>query len=269
MSTAEARKEPAEILIGTSGFSYQDWKGPFYPEKLPAREMLGYYAESFPVVEINSTYYAIPRPENMARMVDKTGGKIEFSVKAHQDLTHHRERSPAAIAPFLEALQPMKQGGVLGCVLLQFPYSFRFNPQNLEYVARLKGAFGDIPVVAEFRNRWWVQDKTFDFLRNNGIGFCCVDEPALEGLPPATAEATSSTGYIRFHGRDRKHWWAHEKAEQRYDYEYSDAELREWLVRIEVLRWIVRKLYIFFNNHPRGQAVGNARTMTRLVREIS
>lgn len=266
MIPTEIEEKEAKILIGTSGFSYKDWEGPFYPEKLSDKQMLSYYATFFPTVEINSTYYAIPKPENMEIMVGKTGGELEFVVKAHQDITHSREKVEGALPLFKESLKPLQNHNVLGCVLLQFPYSFHHSNKNQDYLAFLKERMKEIPLVAEFRNKYWVQDKTFDFLRKLEIGYCCVDEPELPGLPPPTAVATSSIGYIRFHGRNKEKWWKHEKAEERYDYEYTEAELREWLDKIKALKAIVKKLYIFFNNHPRGQAVRNAQKMISLLK---
>lgn len=167
----------SKILIGTSGFSYQDWKGPFYPEKLPAREMLPFYATAFSTVEINSSYYAIPKKENMEAMFQKTEGKMDFVVKANQDITHHREKMGKTVTPFLEALRPFQDHEVLACVLLQFPFSFHHNPNNQDYIAQVKNRLPNIPLVVEFRNRSWIQDQTFDFLRKNDIGYCCVDLP--------------------------------------------------------------------------------------------
>ena len=255
-----------KILIGTSGFSYQDWKGPFYPEKLPAREMLPFYSTVFSAVEINSTYYAIPLPQNMEAMIQKTEGKMDFVVKANQEMTHHREKMEKSVPPFLEALRPLQDHKVLGCVLLQFPFSFHHNPNNQDYLTQLKDRLANIPLVVEFRNRDWIKDQTFDFLRKNGIGYCCVDEPDLPGLPPPIVEATSSIAYVRFHGRNKTKWWKHEKAEERYDYEYSEEELKEWVTKIKKLSQQVEKLYAFFNNHPGGKAPRNAQMMMKLLK---
>lgn len=259
----------SNILIGTSGFSYKDWKGPFYPGQLPDRDMLAYYAVSFAAVEINSTYYALPRPENMEAMARKADGQLEFVVKAHRDMTHSREKVEEALPLFKKGLKPFQDRRVLGAVLLQFPYSFEHNARNRDYLAMLKDRLDAVPVVAEFRNRWWVTDRTFEFLRSRGIGYCCVDEPQLRGLPPPTAVATSPTGYIRFHGRNKEKWWNHENSRDRYDYEYTEEELKEWLPKIRGLLGLVLKLYIFFNNHPGGQAVRNAKTMHSLIQSLS
>jgi len=123
----------------------------------------------------------------------------------------------------------------------------------------------DVPLVAEFRNEWWIKDKTFEFLREHGIGYCCVDEPDLPRLPPPVVMATSPIGYVRFHGRNKAKWFNHQKMEERYNYEYSEDELRDWAVRMKILIPVVKKLFVFFNNHPRGQAVRNAIAMIKLL----
>ena len=265
MNITENAPSSGKILIGTSGFSYPDWKGPFYPDKIPNREMLAYYAASFSTVEINSTYYAIPRPQNMEIMAEKAAGKLDFVVKAHQDLTHKRDKMAESLPHFKSALQPLQAHKVLGCVLLQFPFSFHHNLQNRDYIATLRERMEGIPLVAEFRNKWWVQDKTFEYLKKIEIGYCCVDEPQLSGLPPPVVSATSPIGYVRFHGRNKEKWWNHERTDERYDYEYQEDELKEWVVKIKDLALQVIKLYVFFNNHPRGQAVRNAQLLKSML----
>jgi len=138
MSDEETEISEPKILVGTSGFSYKDWKGYFYPQKIKDAQMLPFYANYFPVVEINSTYYGIPDPRNMEAMVNKTEGKMEFVVKANQDITHNREKVEDALPAFKEALKPLQDHNVLGGVLLQFPYSFMHNQPNRDYIAMLK-----------------------------------------------------------------------------------------------------------------------------------
>ncbi len=264
MSVETDVKEP-KILIGTSGFSYKDWKGHFYPEKISDRDMLRHYAQTFDTVEINSSYYAIPQAKNMEAMFNKTEGNLEFVVKAHQDITHNRVKADVALPAFKEGLKPLQDHNVLGCVLLQFPFSFHHNQSNKDYMAMLKDRMESIPVVAEFRNKSWINDNTFEFLRKLGMGYCCVDEPDLPNLPPPIAVATSPIGYVRFHGRNKEKWWKHEKAEERYDYLYTEDELKDWAVRIKTLLPMVKKIFVFFNNHPRGQAAVNALAMIGLL----
>jgi uncharacterized protein YecE (DUF72 family) len=204
------------MRIGTSGFSYDDWIGSVYPDGLPAREQLSFYATLFSTVEINVTYYRIPATNTVTGWVRKTPDDFLFAIKAYGELTHQRESH--GFAGFVEAIRPIAESGKLGCVLAQFPYSFHPTEENADYLRRLRAGFGDLPVVVEFRNAGWVKDETFDLLRSENLGYCCVDEPRLKGLLPPIAVATSAVAYVRFHGRNYAKWYAHEEAWERYNY---------------------------------------------------
>lgn len=249
--------------IGTSGFSYDDWVGPVYPEGLPAREHLQFYAELFPTVELNVTYYRVPAPSTVAGWARKTPDDFLFSVKAYGELTHKRE-SPD-FAGFAAALGPLVEAGKLACVLAQFPYSFHPTAANLDYLRRLRAGLGELPVVVELRNAGWVVDETFEFLRAENLGYCCVDEPRLKGLMPPVAVATSDVAYVRFHGRNYAKWYAHEEAWERYNYTYSESELAEWVPKLEKLDAEAPLTLIYFNNHFQGQATKGARDLSQLL----
>ncbi len=149
------------IKVGTSGFSYPEWRGPFYPDGLPQQRMLEFYAGHFPAVEINSTYYHIPPPRNMAAMAKRAEGRLEFAVKAHQDMTHSREKVDDALPAFREAIQPLREAGALGCILLQFPFSFKATGENADFLRRIAGELTPDPLVVEFRHRSWTTEETF------------------------------------------------------------------------------------------------------------
>jgi len=253
------------IKIGTSGFSYPEWKGPFYPEKLPPQQMLAYYARHFPAVEINSTYYHIPPARNMAAMAKRAEGRVEFAVKAHQEMTHARDKYAEALPHFREAVGPLRDADRLGCVLVQFPFSFKSSPQNTDFLRRLSDDLRPDPIVVEFRHRSWITEETFSLLTDLGLSYCCVDEPRLPNLPSSVVRATASPAYVRFHGRNREKWWEHGEAWERYDYLYTEAELRDWVPRIRSLAAETQKCFAFFNNHARGQAVTNAKMFAALL----
>ncbi len=253
------------LYFGTSGFSYSDWVGNFYPRGMPRREWLSYYAREFNSLELNSTFYALPKLSVLEAMIAKTGEGFLFSVKANQEMTHQRQRDNRVFAAFVHMLQPFIDAGKLGCVLAQFPYSFGFSRQNFDYLALFRELLGDLPVVIEFRNSQWLKSEVFDWLRDRNLGFCCVDEPQLSKLLPPLAEVTSSIGYVRFHGRNAAKWWQHEHAYERYDYTYSVEELKEWLPRISKLKSLTEKTFIFANNHWRGQAIGAIRQLRLMV----
>jgi uncharacterized protein YecE (DUF72 family) len=253
------------IYIGTSGFSYEDWRGFFYPQELPKKEMLNYYAEHFPVVEVNATYYSMPHPATFYQMARKVPRDFQFVVKAHKDMTHTDEFLPESFREFRTALEPLQEMGMLGCVLGQFPWSFKATPENRTALERFRAELPDLPVVIEFRNAGWVSEETFALLRELGLGFCCVDEPRLKGLMPRVVKATSPIGYVRFHGRNAAKWWQHEHAYERYDYLYTEDELAEWVPRIRDLAESTERTYLFFNNHYEGKAGQNAQMMAQLL----
>jgi uncharacterized protein YecE (DUF72 family) len=154
---------------------------------------------------------------------------------------------------------------MLGCVLAQYPWSFKATPENRRALERLRSELAEIPVVVEFRNAGWVAEETFALLRELGMGCFCVDEPRLKGLMPGIVKATSPIGYVRFHGRNAAKWWQHEHAYERYDYLYSEEELTEWVPRVRELAEETEKTYLFFNNHYEGKAGQNAQMMAQLL----
>lgn len=255
------------IKIGTSGFSYKDWRGPFYPERLPDKEMLSFYLQHFSAVEINFTYYRLPGPKVMASMARQVEGRGEFAVKAFGGITHERKFPPdlAILDGFLYSIRPLKEAGVLSCVLLQFPYAFKCTPQNLDYLLAIREGLKDTPSVVEFRHKSWVVPEVLATLQQHNLGYCCVDEPSLPNLPPPLVTATSSLGYVRFHGRNRAAWWNSREPWERYNYLYRQDELREWVPKIKELAEQTKKTLIFFNNHPFGQATRNAKDLLRLL----
>ncbi|MGE5587064.1 MAG: DUF72 domain-containing protein [Clostridia bacterium] len=264
------------VLVGTAGFSYRDWKGVFYPEGIKDGEMLGFYAGLFPCVELDFTYYQMPSVRTMEGLARKVPGGFEFCVKAYKGMTHELkgaeggpdggEGNDSVFRAFAEAIKPMTSRGSLGCVLAQFPWGFKRTQENVDYVRRLKGRLKDASVVVEFRNREWVRPDTFELLRSEGLGFCCVDEPRLRGLVPPVAEVTSDTAYVRFHGRNAEKWWKHDQAWERYNYLYSEAELAEWVPKIKALDARAAKTYVLFNNCHAGQAAENARMLQSMMK---
>lgn len=255
------------IYVGTSGYSYDDWVGVYYPPDLDKRDWLSFYAREFPVTEINYTYYRLPSAYTLAAMARKTPDGFLFTIKASQELTHAREDNAEAFRQYVAALKPLLDAGKFGCVLAQFPFSFQATEENRDYLALFRERIGDLPVVIEFRNAGWLTPETYAFLREQRFGFCCVDEPRLKGLIPPVAVTTSDIAYVRFHGRNAKKWWQHEQAYERYDYSYSDEELQEWVPKIQKLEQESGKTFAFANNHWQGQAVTTARQLRFLLRQ--
>ena len=254
------------FYIGTSGYSYRDWVGPVYPPGTKNEAMLELYAQLFSFTELNFTYYQMPQKHILARMATRTPKDFLFTVKAHSSMTHSRDFTPEDLTGFLDALDPLAREGKLAGILLQFPYSFHPTPENREYLVRLRTGFGyQWPLFVEFRNVKWLQQEVFDLLKEQQLGFVCVDQPRIKGLMQALAVATTRLGYVRFHGRNQEKWYHHEAAHQRYDYFYSVEELAEWLPKLRRLKDHTDAVFISMNNHYQGKAVQNAKMLQQLL----
>ncbi len=253
------------IYIGTSGFSYDDWVGPYYPDGLEKKDWLEFYAREFKTLEINFTYYRMPTARTLAQMAQKVPADFSFTVKTTKEMTHTRDADPALFEEFIGALAPLREQNKFGAVLAQFPASFHNTPENVDYIKAFREHWGEVPVVVEFRNANWLKEEVFALLRELGLGFCSVDEPRLKGLLPPIARATADVAYVRFHGRNAKKWWQHEQAYERYDYTYSAEELQEWTPKIQQLNQAAEKTFVFANNHYRGQGIQTARQLKLLL----
>ena len=256
----------AKILIGTSGFSYNEWKDTFYPIHLAQSDFLSFYSKEFSTVELNFSYYRMPTSSQCRQMLEKSGSRIEFVIKAFKGLTHEitDQSIPEILPQFKESIAPFLQSKTLGAVLVQLPQSFHYSPSSRIYLQSLIKGFSPIPVCVEFRQREWLKDSVYTTLKELNAGFVSVDEPPLKGLLPPVAVATSDIGYIRFHGRNRSKWYTGDSKE-RYDYLYNEDELTGWLPKIEALAEQTEKVFVFFNNHKNAQAVINARMMINLL----
>lgn len=253
------------IYIGTSGYSYKDWIGPFYPEGVKPGDMLGIYSGTFNFTEINSTYYKLPNSFMFYNMQKKTGEGFVFTVKLHRSMTHSRDTSDKDYEEFICAVDVLRQVGKLGCLVAQFPYSFHFNRENMDYLIRLKERLMDFDIAAEFRNNKWVNGEADELLRKNNIGYVCVDEPLIPGLPGRRAVSTSKIAYVRFHGRNNEKWWNHNEAYERYDYLYKEEELEQWKEKIRELEAEAGECFVSFNNHFRAQAVINGIMLKKML----
>jgi uncharacterized protein YecE (DUF72 family) len=266
------------IKVGTSGFSFKDWRGVVYAKNIQPKDALFAYQElGFNCVEINSTYYALVSEKSFSGMEAKTKSGFEFTVKAYKGITHdpfdnrlgnkkpNIDSAREDLKKFIYSIQPLKDKKKLGAVLLQFPVFFYSNEENKEYLSESKKAFKDIPVVAEFRNISWAKPENFEFLRQNDIASCSVDEPKLPRLMPFINEVTSSVGYIRLHGRNPN--WFNASLAERYNYLYSDKELKEFVPEIKKTNLKASKTFVFFNNCHAGHAAKNALSLLKMLKE--
>jgi uncharacterized protein YecE (DUF72 family) len=267
IAMTDSRNAPGAIggvLVGTSGYSFQDWVGPFYPAGIQRGKMFDHYVKYFPCAEINASYYRIMPAAVMAQIGAKAPEGYPIIVKAHKSLTHERHELEQQLPAWFESVKPLVERGQMAGVLAQFPFSFKLSSGNLEYLKRTRELLNAYPYYVEFRHAGWMRPDVFAFLREQHMDFVSVDEPALQGLIPATPVVTGDTLYVRFHGRNAENWWG--GAGDRYDYDYSNAELTEWLQKIKKLREKARMTYLFFNNCHRGQAVKNALAMIDMLK---
>ena len=257
--------ETARILIGTSGFSYRDWVGPFYPPGMKPQEFLPFYARHFGALEVNTTYYGIPKPDVMARMAERTPDDFRFVVKLHQSMTHENSLDPVSVEEFRDAIEPLKRSGKYDGLLAQFPWAFQRTEENRRFLATLRKRLAAEPLFVEFRHDSWMVPELQRSLRDYGIGYCAVDEPRLRHLVPPVALMTTQDAYVRFHGRNADRWFS--GGHDRYDYDYRREELEEWIGKIRELADRARRVYLFFNNCHAGQAARSAKLMQDLLRQ--
>ena len=261
------------IKIGTSGFSFDDWKETVYPPCLTKSAWLSFYEKElgFKALEVNFTYYTLPSQKSFEGMSRKTGPDFSFAVKAFRAMTHEiRNKSTGqpidnkeVFDKFLFSLEPLIKDKKLSCILIQFPYSFSNNPETRDYLKTAKDRLKDIPIIVEFRNQAWLNESTFSFLTKHEIGYCAVDEPKLNGLMPFAPRATSSIGYFRFHGRNKN--WFNAPTSVRYDYLYSNDELLEFIPPINAMAVKTNSVLVFFNNCHAGSAAKNAIMLAQML----
>ena len=251
----------SQIIVGTSGFSFADWVGPFYPPGTSDKDMLGLYAEHFGVVELNYTYYAMPSIAGLESLAVRSPERFEFWVKANREFTHKGNLEPAK--PFVEAMYPLAQRGKLGGILIQLPQSFRRTAENRKYLAQLLEALQGPPLAVEFRHASWEDPAAEASLRDRGVALVVPDAPPIADLYHHEPVITAPIGYTRFHSRNADKWYAGEK--ERYDYLYSRGELEEVLGKWRSITQPGQKVYAFFNNCHGGQAAENAEAFKRLL----
>ncbi len=260
---------PAPVRVGTSGYSFKDWVGPFYPPGIRPDQQLEHYAQHFDCLELNVTYYRIPDAKLLAGIERRTPPGFDFVVKLHGDVTHKRTGDRDLDRAFHDAVKPLADAGKMKGYLAQFPYSFHNRQENRAYLAGLRERYPAVPLFVEFRHASWTTEPVFPFLRQLQLGWVSVDEPELPSLLPPVGRATTDIGYVRLHGRNAAKWYAGgEGGSDRYDYLYSEDELREWAQRIRQLVEETRQVYVFFNNCHAGQAPANAQAMKDLLQQL-
>lgn len=256
------------IRIGPAGWSYPDWRGIVYPgRKPPGFHELEYLAQFFNAVEINSSFYNPPRPEVAKEWIRQVEGKdFEFTAKLWQRFTHDRSATPEDERVFKRGIDPLADANRLGAILIQFPWSFKNDPENRQYLADLCKQFREYSLVLEVRHSSWNTPEILEMLAELNVGFCNIDQPVIGRSIQPSEHVTAPVGYVRLHGRNYKEWFsAKDDASERYNYLYSLEELEPWVKRIKHVATSGRVTFVITNNHARGQAAANAIQLIALV----
>lgn len=275
------------FLIGTSGWSYDEWVGPVYPPVLRNKqeEWLTTYGQRFPTVEVNSTFYRLPSERTVQGWIEKAeamGAPFEFSVKVPQDVTHEAmvkgdsAKVNGLLGTFKSAVvEPLVGANLFGVALFQLSPHFRYGRVEMEMLGQAIAAAapGNVPVAVEFRHQSWLEGNALRsdaeaILKAHDTAYCALDGPSF----PPIFVATARHAYIRFHGRRGDVWFdgrreneASREPSERYDYLYSIDELTPWamLLREKVSRF--DKIRLYFNNHVGGKAAMNGGQMMEML----
>lgn len=236
-----------EILIGCSGYYYRDWKKIFYPEKLPQKDWLPYYAQHFNTVEINATFYRFPQESMFQRWKEITSDDFKFTLKGSRFVTHMKKLKSVeeSVERFYDVAAVLEDK--LASILWQLPPNLHKDIGRLENFCRQLSKF--VPQIIEFRHMSWFDQEVFDVLHKYQVGYCIISAP---GELPESLHITAPWAYIRFHGK-----------EQWYNYRYSKAELQEWADKIAELD--LEKVFIYFNNDWHANAVFNGQELMEML----
>lgn len=258
------------IRFGVAGWDYQDWWGPVYPVPRPRGfDPLSYLARFVDTVEINSTFYRPASAKSAASWVRRVAENpgFRFTAKLYQRFTHQRDEAwtRVEVEDVKAGLAPLQEAGRLGCVLIQFPWSFKRDDAAREWLDDLVKAFQEFPLAVEVRHSSWNVPEFYAALRERGVGAVNIDQPVFRHSIKPGAQVTSAVGYVRLHGRNYGNWFRDSaESHERYDYLYPKEELREWLDRIHEVAERAQETYVITNNHYRGQAPANALMMQKM-----
>jgi uncharacterized protein YecE (DUF72 family) len=224
---------------------------------------LVFYSEHFDTVEINTTFYGQPRAEVARAWAARTPANFEFSLKLYRQFTHERPIgvNAAAIDAFRRGIEPLANAGKIGALLAQFPPSFKHSAESQDYLDGLLKRFHDYPVAVELRHKTWSDhfSETINLLNARGAALAQIDEPKFRmSIRQNQLPNVSTFYYMRLHGRNAEQWWTHDKSEDRYNYLYSADELKPIADTADAARRLVKKFYLYFNNHFSAKAVVNA-----------
>jgi uncharacterized protein YecE (DUF72 family) len=286
------------IVVGTSSWADEGFVKHWYPKGLAARDRLGWYAERFEAVELNSSFYAIPGTDNVERWSEATRDGFTFDVKLHRLLSHHATK-PDALPPdmrgdvelnergnvvatpdaqremtarIVSAVEPLERAGKLGAFLLQLTPGFDPRNHDISELDPIVEALGGRTLAVEFRHIGWMEgeqeERTLAELSERGLAYVCVDAPRerhVPILPSVDAVTTERLAYLRCHGRDADRYMRGRSVAERFDYDYSGKELEEIGERARGLAGDAEQVHVMFNNNARDLAPKAAYRMRKDV----
>jgi uncharacterized protein YecE (DUF72 family) len=233
------------ILLGTSGWSYREWVGPFYTEK--DKSLLQAYTRVFKTVEVDSTFYRYPSKGTVMGWAKYSPEGFVYTAKLPKLITHEKRLDLSQgvkedLEKFIELMEPLWLVGKLGCLLIQLPPQYAYEPKELEDFFKVLPSH--VKFAVEFRDLSWMREETWTLLEKYKVAYAVVDEPLL----PPEVRFTASFAYFRWHGKGGRPW---------YNYRYSGEELKPWVPKVKEAAEKVKTLYGYFNNHYHGYAVEN------------
>jgi len=256
------------LHIGPAGWSYKDWEGVVYSREAQ-KDPLGYLMQLFDVIEINSTFYRPPAPRVSTRWAMKAEASpgFRFTAKLYRLFTHEspREWTSRDVTHTKAGLDPLFERGVLGMVLVQFPWFFKATKANAKHLERIRHTFDDWPLALEVRHASWTRPEALEIIGGFGFTFCGIDQPHaktsidLAETPSISRKVGSPFGYIRLHGLNAKAWFSKTATrDEKYDYLYDPSELDRITKIVESVRKTHEHTWVIANNHFAGKAVVNA-----------
>ena len=273
--------ESPAIYVGTAGWSYKDWEGIVYPAQIKkSQHPVEYMARYFDVLEINTSFYGHIKPEwgkLWCRLARAVNPQFIFTAKLNRAFTH----SPIAVlestsADTIRATEDderlAKEGfesvageNMLGAVLAQFPISFKNTNPNRDYLESVIEKFKHLPLVVEVRHNSWTNEGTLRYFAEKSVAFCNIDQPKLGKAITPTEHVTASVGYVRLHGRNYEQWFDSDSRNDRYNYLYTEPELKHWKGRIDTIASKAHKTFVIANNHFEGKAAVNALQLKHML----
>ena len=256
------------LRCGTSGWAHGDWSGSVYPAIKPRGfHPLEYLSRHLDLVEIDTSFDAPLRPELSKLWLRKVAERpgFVFTAIAGRQFTFERQLDATSIRAFKDGLWPLRQAGKLGCLLMRFPWSFRFTKENRDFLIELRRIFHEFPLAAEMRHASWTLDEALGTLMDYRVGFCNIDQPPGARATQPGSIITAPVGYVRLVGRNGADWTGESAA----DYLYTPRELGLWQDRIERIAVHTNATFVVAANHIGGKAAVNAMQLMAMLGEGS